>query len=127
MALKFTLDWIRTNDLPLRRRLLYPAELPGHLLSTKVHRPCVYFYTIIEIFFCKWVVLLSTTKIQCLRCCAFVFQLVYVIISLPKTLRSLHSCPNPLSPPVKSKICPFASLSTAVIDCFALSLSAHRR
>ena len=25
----FTLDAIRTHDLPLRRRLLYPAELPG--------------------------------------------------------------------------------------------------
>jgi hypothetical protein len=22
-------EWIRTTDLPLRRRLLYPAELPG--------------------------------------------------------------------------------------------------
>ena len=25
-------DWIRTNDLLLRRQLLYPAELPVHLL-----------------------------------------------------------------------------------------------
>ncbi len=25
-------DWIRTNDLLLRRQLLYPAELPNHLL-----------------------------------------------------------------------------------------------
>lgn len=24
-------DWIRTNDLLLRRQLLYPAELPSHL------------------------------------------------------------------------------------------------
>lgn len=23
-------EWIRTTDLPLRRRLLYPAELRGH-------------------------------------------------------------------------------------------------
>ena len=30
IAQKNTLDWIRTNDLPLRRRLLYPAELPRH-------------------------------------------------------------------------------------------------
>ena len=29
---KNTLDAIRTHDLPLRRRLLYPAELPGLLL-----------------------------------------------------------------------------------------------
>ncbi len=28
----FTLDAIRTHDLPLRRRLLYPAELPRHNL-----------------------------------------------------------------------------------------------
>ncbi len=28
-AIKNTLDAIRTHDLPLRRRLLYPAELPG--------------------------------------------------------------------------------------------------
>ena len=29
----FTLDAIRTHDLPLRRRLLYPAELPGLAIS----------------------------------------------------------------------------------------------
>jgi hypothetical protein len=26
-------DWIRTNDLLLRRQLLYPAELPIHFLK----------------------------------------------------------------------------------------------
>ena len=34
----FTLDAIRTHDLPLRRRLLYPAELPGPVnLSTHLY------------------------------------------------------------------------------------------
>ena len=28
-----TLEGIRTPDLPLRRRLLYPAELPGQILN----------------------------------------------------------------------------------------------
>ena len=26
-------DWIRTNDLLLRRQLLYPAELPDHIFA----------------------------------------------------------------------------------------------
>ena len=28
-------DAIRTHDLSLRRRMLYPAELPGHLLHLR--------------------------------------------------------------------------------------------
>lgn len=28
-------DWIRTNDLLLRRQLLYPAELPNHILRLR--------------------------------------------------------------------------------------------
>ncbi len=32
-------DWIRTNDLLLRRQLLYPAELPNRFLSSKIVLP----------------------------------------------------------------------------------------
>jgi hypothetical protein len=28
-------DWIRTNDLLLRRQLLYPTELPDHFAQQK--------------------------------------------------------------------------------------------
>lgn len=35
IVLKNTPDWIRTNDLPLRRRLLYPAELPRLTFSVE--------------------------------------------------------------------------------------------
>ena len=30
-------DWIRTNDLLLRRQLLYPAELPDRLLKAQIY------------------------------------------------------------------------------------------
>ena len=56
-----TLDAIRTHDLPLRRRLLYPAELPGR--GSRGSRQTFGFlgylyipsasYRIIKISFCK--------------------------------------------------------------------------
>lgn len=30
-------DWIRTNDLLLRRQLLYPAELPVRILQISLY------------------------------------------------------------------------------------------
>lgn len=36
-----TLEGIRTPDLPLRRRLLYPAELRGHMRAARLHSPVI--------------------------------------------------------------------------------------
>ena len=47
------LEGIRTPDLRLRRLLLYPAELPGHLYSKTEYKLIIqYIYLFFNIFFC---------------------------------------------------------------------------